>query len=112
MAELRAGRSLTAKRRGFKPLTDRDVKDSVEQGRLSAYAATSLELAVRQKLPLASRDEALCQAAQRCRVKLLLQPSPSTRAASSRATAAPEAIDPLSERALLGAAPCDFGLLS
>ena len=33
VAELRAGRALIAKRRGFKPLTDRDVKDSVEQGR-------------------------------------------------------------------------------
>ena len=33
VAELRAGRSLSAKRRGFKPLTDRDIKDSVEQGR-------------------------------------------------------------------------------
>jgi len=72
VAELRAGRSLIAKRRGFKPLTDRDIKDSVEQGRTSVYDATYLELAVREKLPLASRDEALCQAAQRCRVKLLL----------------------------------------
>jgi len=33
VAELRAGRSLTVNRRGFKPLTDRDIKDSVEQGR-------------------------------------------------------------------------------
>ena len=33
VAELRASRSLIAKRRGFKPLTDRDIKDSVEQGR-------------------------------------------------------------------------------
>ena len=39
---------------------------------LSVYDATYLELAVRQKLPLASRDEALCKAAQGCRVKLLL----------------------------------------
>ncbi len=44
---------------------------AIEHG-LSVYDATYLELAVRQKLPLASRDEALCQAAQRCRVKLLL----------------------------------------
>jgi predicted nucleic acid-binding protein len=72
VAVLRAGRSLIAKRWGFKPLTDRDIKDSVEQGRPSGRDATYLELAVRQKLPLASRDEALCQAAQRCRVKLLL----------------------------------------
>jgi predicted nucleic acid-binding protein len=39
---------------------------------LSVYDATYLELAVRRKLPLASRDEALCKAAQGCRVKLLL----------------------------------------
>lgn len=56
----------------FKPLTDRDIKDSVEQGCPWVYEATFLELAVRQKLPLASRDKALCQAAQSCRVKLLL----------------------------------------
>ena len=39
---------------------------------LSVYDAVYLELAVRRKLPLASRDEALCKAAQSCRVKLLL----------------------------------------
>jgi predicted nucleic acid-binding protein len=39
---------------------------------LSAYDSAYLELAVRRKLPLASRDEALCKAAQSCRVKLLL----------------------------------------
>ena len=72
VAELRAGRSLIAKRREFKPLTDRDIKDSVEHGRSSVYDATYLELAVRRKLPLASRDEALCKAAQGCRVKLVL----------------------------------------
>ena len=33
VAELRAGRSLIAKRRRFKPLTDREIKDSIEQGR-------------------------------------------------------------------------------
>ena len=33
VAELRSGRSLIAKRRGFKPLTDRGIKDSVEEGR-------------------------------------------------------------------------------
>ena len=42
-----------------------------EQG-LSVYDAAYLELAVRRKLPLASRDQALCRAAQNCRVKLLL----------------------------------------
>jgi prevent-host-death family protein len=33
VAELRAGRSSITKRRGFKPLTDREIKDSVEEGR-------------------------------------------------------------------------------
>jgi prevent-host-death family protein len=72
VAELRAGRSEIAKRRGFKPLTDREIKDAIEQGRTSVYDATYLELAMRRKLPLASRDEALCKVAQSCRVKLLL----------------------------------------
>jgi len=44
---------------------------AVEHG-LSVYDAAYLELAVRRKLPLASRDQALCQAARNCRVKLLL----------------------------------------
>lgn len=39
---------------------------------LSVYDAAYLELALRRKLPLASRDDALCQAAKDCRVKLLL----------------------------------------
>ena len=39
---------------------------------LSVYDAAYLELAVRRRLPLASRDLALCKAAQSCRVKLLL----------------------------------------
>jgi predicted nucleic acid-binding protein len=39
---------------------------------LSVYDATYLELAVRRKLPLASRNEALRKAAQGCHVKLLL----------------------------------------
>jgi len=39
---------------------------------LSVYDATYLELAVRRKLPLASRDGGLRKAAQGCRVKLLL----------------------------------------
>jgi len=39
---------------------------------LSVYDAAYLELALRRKLPLASRDGALCKAAKDCRVKLLL----------------------------------------
>jgi predicted nucleic acid-binding protein len=39
---------------------------------LSVYDAAYLELALRRKLPLASRDDALSQAAKDCRVKLLL----------------------------------------
>ena len=39
---------------------------------LSVYDAAYLELAVRRKLALASRDDALCRAANECRVKLLL----------------------------------------
>ena len=33
VAELRGGRALIAKRRGFKTLTDRDIKESIEEGR-------------------------------------------------------------------------------
>jgi prevent-host-death family protein len=33
VTELRSGRSLIAKRRGFKPLTDREIKDSIAEGR-------------------------------------------------------------------------------
>ena len=33
VAELRAGRSLMAKRQGTKPLADREIKDSIEEGR-------------------------------------------------------------------------------
>ena len=33
VADLRAGRSLMAKRRGFKPLTDREIKAAIEEGR-------------------------------------------------------------------------------
>lgn len=36
---------------------------------LTVYDAAYLELAIRRKLPLASRDEPLCQAAKACRVK-------------------------------------------
>lgn len=39
---------------------------------LSVYDAAYLELAVRRRLPLASRDERLCEAAKDHRVKLLL----------------------------------------
>jgi predicted nucleic acid-binding protein len=39
---------------------------------LSVYDAAYLELALRRKLPLASRDEPLCAAATGCRVKLVL----------------------------------------
>jgi predicted nucleic acid-binding protein len=39
---------------------------------LSVYDAAYLELALRRKLPLASRDQALCKAAHGCRVQLLL----------------------------------------
>ena len=39
---------------------------------LSVYDAAYLELAVRRRLPLASRDLALCKAAQSGRVNLLL----------------------------------------
>ena len=41
---------------------------------LSVYDGAYLELAVRRKLPLASRDQALCNAAKDCRIKLLLSP--------------------------------------
>ncbi len=33
VAVLRAGRMLMAKRRGFKPLTDREIKKAIEEGR-------------------------------------------------------------------------------
>jgi prevent-host-death family protein len=33
VAELRGGRALIAKRRRFKTLTDRDIKESIEEGR-------------------------------------------------------------------------------
>jgi prevent-host-death family protein len=33
VAELRAGRSAMAKRRGFKPLTNREIKNAIEEGR-------------------------------------------------------------------------------
>ena len=33
VTDLRAGRSLMAQRPGFKPLTDADIRDSIEEGR-------------------------------------------------------------------------------
>lgn len=33
VADLRAGRSSMAKRRGFKPLTDREIQQAIEEGR-------------------------------------------------------------------------------
>ena len=33
VAELRAGRSAMARRRGFRPLTDHEIRDSIEEGR-------------------------------------------------------------------------------
>lgn len=50
----------------------REISELAAEHGLSVYDAVYLELAVRRKLPLASRDEALCKAAQSCRVKLLL----------------------------------------
>jgi predicted nucleic acid-binding protein len=48
------------------------ISELAREHGLSVYDATYLELAVRRKLPLASRDEALCKAARRSGVKLLL----------------------------------------
>jgi len=42
-----------------------------EKHGLSVYDATYLEIALRRKLPLASRDTALLAAARRCHVKVL-----------------------------------------
>jgi len=33
VSELRAGRAAISRRRGFKPLTDREIRNSVEEGR-------------------------------------------------------------------------------
>ncbi len=48
------------------------ISDLAAKHGLSVYDAVYLELAVRRKLPLASRNQALRKAAQGCRVKLLL----------------------------------------
>jgi prevent-host-death family protein len=37
VADLRAGRTAMAKRRSFKPLTDREIKQAVGEGRSCAY---------------------------------------------------------------------------
>jgi len=39
---------------------------------LSVYDATYLELALRRMLPIASRDAALCKAAENCQVRVLV----------------------------------------
>ncbi len=50
----------------------RSISELAAEHGLSVYDAAYLELAVRRRLPLASRDEALCEAAKGCRVELLL----------------------------------------
>ena len=49
----------------------RKVSELAEKHGLTAYDAVYLELALRRKLPLASRDEALRQAAKHCGLKTL-----------------------------------------
>lgn len=49
----------------------RKVSELAEKHGLTVYDAVYLELALRRKLPLASRDEALRQAAKRCGLKTL-----------------------------------------
>lgn len=51
------------------------VSDLAAEHDLSIYDAAYLELALRRGLPLASRDAVLNRAAQRCGVKVLLQPT-------------------------------------
>jgi predicted nucleic acid-binding protein len=48
------------------------ISDLAEEHSLTVYDATYLELALRRALPLASRDEALNQAARRCGLETLL----------------------------------------
>jgi predicted nucleic acid-binding protein len=62
---------LSVDEEGFRLAFGKVSQLATEHG-LSVYDAAYLELAIRRKLPLASRDEALCQAAQKCRVTLLL----------------------------------------
>jgi predicted nucleic acid-binding protein len=47
------------------------ISDLAEKYGLTIYDATYLELALRRSLPLASRDQALKNAAKQCGVKLL-----------------------------------------
>lgn len=49
------------------------ISELAHEHGLTVYDAAYLELAMRRKLPLASRDKALCKAAQDCCVKLLMQ---------------------------------------
>jgi predicted nucleic acid-binding protein len=62
---------LTVDDEGCRLAFEKTSQLAVEQG-LSVYDAAYLELAIRRKLPLASRDESLRAAAQRSRVRLLL----------------------------------------
>lgn len=48
------------------------VSELAAEHGLSVYDAAYLELALRRKLPLASRDDALCNTAKDCHVRLLL----------------------------------------
>ncbi len=47
------------------------TSDLAEKHGLSVYDATYLEMALRRKLPLATRDAALRQAATRCKLQVL-----------------------------------------
>ena len=65
---------------GLAPVVDEDgprkalgeICDLAVEHSLSVYDATYLELALRTKLPLASRDAALNKAASRCGIRALL----------------------------------------
>ena len=48
------------------------LSDLADEHSLTVYDAAYLELAIRRKAPLASRDSALKNAARRCGIKLLL----------------------------------------
>ena len=48
------------------------ISELADEHALSVYDASYLELALRRRLPLASRDEALCRAAHGHHVELLL----------------------------------------
>ena len=53
-------------------LTWKEIADLAEKFGLTVYDAAYLELALRRRLPLASRDTSLNDAARRCGVKTLL----------------------------------------